>query len=43
MARAPALGTLWMYAVVRLDLSYALISLLAFGAYVKYAGLKLVL
>lgn len=41
MARAPALGTLWVLAIVRLDLAYALASLAAFGAYVYYAGLQL--
>ncbi|SHO79280.1 Uncharacterized protein MSYG_3630 [Malassezia sympodialis ATCC 42132] len=43
LARTPALGTLWIFAIVRLDLGYATASVLLFGAYVYAAGLKLVL
>jgi len=43
LARTPALGTLWIYAIVCLELGYAMASVLLFGAYVYAAGLKLVL
>ncbi|WFD20787.1 40S ribosomal protein S25 [Malassezia caprae] len=33
LARTPALGTLWIYAIVRLELGYATASVLLFGAY----------
>ena len=43
MARAPAVGTLWFLAIVRLDLTACLFSLLLFSAYVWGAGYRLVL
>lgn len=43
MARAPAVGTLWFLAIVRLDLSACVLSLLLFAAYVWGAGYRLVL
>lgn len=43
MARAPAVGTLWIFTVVRMDLAKCVLSLLVFGAYLLYAGYRLVL
>lgn len=43
MARAPAVGTLWFLAIVRLDLTACVFSLLLFAAYVWGAGYRLVL
>lgn len=41
--KAPALGTLWIWSVVQMDLTTTLASLICVGAYVKYAGLNLIL
>lgn len=42
VGRCPALGTLWVYSVVRMELVDAVISLLLVGAYVRWKSLKLV-
>ena len=42
MIRCPVLGTLWIWAIVQLDLVYAVGSLLAVAVYVWWNGLKLV-
>lgn len=42
MRRCPALGTLWVYAIVRMELLDAVLSLLAVGAYCWYDGLKII-
>lgn len=42
IGRCPALGTLWVYAVVRMDLLDAVISLLLVGGFTWYKNLKLV-
>lgn len=43
ITQTPALGTLWMYCVVKMDLVLACVSLAAIYAYVRYAGLSLIL
>lgn len=40
MARTPALGTLWMFTIVRMDLLPACTSLAMVTAYVRWAGLQ---
>lgn len=41
VTQTPALGTVWIYSVVKMDLAWACISLALTVAYVKYMGLKL--
>lgn len=43
VTQTPALGTVWVYSIVKLDLAWACLSLVATFAYVSYAGLHLLL
>lgn len=43
VTQTPALGTVWVYSIVKLDLVWACLSLVATFAYVSCAGLHLLL
>ncbi|WFC97070.1 hydroxyisourate hydrolase [Malassezia brasiliensis] len=43
VTQTPALGTVWVYSIVKLDLVWACLSLALTFAYVSYAGLHLLL
>lgn len=43
VTQTPALGTVWVYSIVKLDLAWACLSLALTFAYVSYAGLHLLL
>lgn len=43
VTQTPALGTVWVYSIVKLDLAWACLSLVLTFAYVSYAGLHLLL
>jgi hypothetical protein len=38
MKRAPPLGTLWVWSVIEMDLTYAVASLVVVGGYMKWSG-----
>lgn len=42
MARAPAVGTLWILSVARMELVPSIFSILCFAIYLQGAGFKLV-
>jgi len=42
MKRCPALGTLWIWSIVQLDLTFAVASLAAVAGYVKWRGLHII-
>jgi hypothetical protein len=42
ISRSPALGTLWVWSIVQLDLLPAVISLVGVAAYVRWKGLNII-
>lgn len=42
ISRSPALGTLWIWSIVQLDLLPAVISLAGVWAYVRWKGLNII-